>query len=72
MPTRIFGNIPSVSEGAVFESRETLSQAGVHPPTQAGISGSEEDGADSIIVSGGYEDDEDRGDERRAEPRTGY
>jgi putative restriction endonuclease len=57
MPARIFGNMPGVSEGAVFESGAALSQAGVHPPTQAGISGSEEDGADSIILSGGYEDD---------------
>ena len=63
MPARIFGNIPGVSEGAVFESRAALSQSGVHPPTQAGISGSEEDGADSIVLSGGYEDDEDRGDQ---------
>ena len=27
----------------------------------AGISGAERDGADSIVVSGGYEDDEDYG-----------
>jgi putative restriction endonuclease len=32
-------------------------------PGRRSVSGSEEDGADSIIVSGGYEDDEDRGDE---------
>ncbi len=29
----------------------------------AGISGSESEGADSIVLSGGYEDDEDLGDE---------
>lgn len=29
----------------------------------AGISGSEKEGADSIVLSGGYEDDEDLGDE---------
>lgn len=29
---------------------------------QAGISGSGEEGADSVVVSGGYEDDEDYGD----------
>jgi len=29
----------------------------------AGISGSEKEGADSIVLSGGYEDDEVRGDE---------
>jgi putative restriction endonuclease len=50
-------------EGTEFESRRALSQAGIHKPTMAGISGSAEDGADSIVVSGGYEDDEDDGDE---------
>lgn len=29
---------------------------------QAGISGSKDDGADSIVISGGYEDDSDSGD----------
>jgi putative restriction endonuclease len=35
----------------------------VHRPLIAGISGSEKEGADSIVLSGGYEDDEDLGDE---------
>src|SRR5262245_29665606 len=43
--------------------REALAAAGVHRPTQAGISGSTAEGADSIVVSGGYEDDRDFGDE---------
>ncbi len=34
----------------------------MHAPLQHGISGSESEGADSIVVSGGYEDDEDFGD----------
>jgi putative restriction endonuclease len=34
----------------------------VHAPNQHGISGSGRDGADSIVVSGGYEDDHDFGD----------
>jgi putative restriction endonuclease len=29
----------------------------------AGIAGSVSEGADSIVLSGGYEDDEDRGEE---------
>jgi putative restriction endonuclease len=33
----------------------------VHRPRQAGISGSGREGADSIVVSGGYEDDQDYG-----------
>ena len=59
---RIFGHIPSYPPGSRFESRKHLSECGVHRPTQAGISGSEHTGADSIVLSGGYEDDEDFGD----------
>ncbi len=63
MPERIFGHIPGCKEGSRFESRAELSEAGVHRPLIAGISGSESEGADSIVLSGGYEDDEDLGDE---------
>lgn len=58
---RIFGDIPGVSEGDSFISRRELSKAGVHRPTQAGISGSQTEGADSVVLSGGY-DDKDLGD----------
>jgi len=60
---RVFGEIVEVTPGELFESREALAKAGVHPPTVAGISGSQTEGADSIVLSGGYEDDEDFGDE---------
>jgi putative restriction endonuclease len=60
---RVFGHIPGHKEGNRFESRAELSEAGVHRPVMAGISGSEREGADSIVLSGGYEDDEDLGDE---------
>lgn len=63
MPERIFGHIPGYPPGAEFETRLALSQAGIHRPTQAGISGTEHEGADSIVLSGGYEDDRDSGDE---------
>ena len=63
MPERVFGHIPAYPEGSRFESRAELSEAGVHRPLIAGISGSEKEGADSIVLSGGYEDDEDLGDE---------
>lgn len=59
---RVFGDIPGYPEGSRFESRAELSEAGVHRPIQAGISGSEREGADSIVLSGGYEDDQDFGD----------
>ena len=62
MTTRHFGPIPTVQEGQTFASRYELRLSGVHLPLQAGISGSQQEGADSIVLSGGYEDDEDRGD----------
>ncbi len=40
-----------------------MSEAGVHRPLIAGISGSEKEGADSLVLSGGYEDDQDLGEE---------
>lgn len=62
MSDRIFGHIPNVYEGDKFENRIELSHSKVHRPTQAGISGSQKEGADSIVLSGGYEDDIDQGD----------
>lgn len=62
MPIRTFGEITGIPEGSEFENRYYLSQYGVHKPLRAGISGSQTEGADSIILSGGYEDDEDYGD----------
>lgn len=40
-----------------------VSEAGVHRPHVAGIHGRENDGAFSLVLSGGYEDDVDDGDE---------
>ena len=60
---RIFGEITGVTEGTLFSSYAELNQVKVHTQTQAGISGSQLEGADSIVVSGGYEDDQDFGDE---------
>ena len=59
---RNFGEIEGVVVGTEFASRAELAASGIHKPTQAGISGSSTKGADSIVVSGGYEDDEDYGD----------
>ncbi len=63
MTKRIFGHIPGYSEGSRFDSRAELSDAGLHRPLVAGIAGSEHEGAESIVLSGGYEDDQDFGDE---------
>ncbi len=62
MPERVFGNIDKTPIGKFFATRSELATARVHRPTQAGISGTGKEGADSIVVSGGYEDDRDEGD----------
>ena len=59
---RHFGEIEGIAAGTEFANRAELSASGIHRPTQAGICGSSTKGADSIVVSGGYEDDEDYGD----------
>lgn len=63
MAERYYGEIPGVPSGTTFTSRTETRSAGVHLPLQAGISGTKSDGADSIVVNGGYEDDEDFGTE---------
>ncbi|ADG74130.1 SRA-YDG domain protein [Cellulomonas flavigena DSM 20109] len=57
-----FGHIPGVPIGTTFENRAALAAAGVHTPHMQGISGNRENGADSIVASGSYVDDEDHGD----------
>jgi putative restriction endonuclease len=59
---RVFGHIPGTTVGQIFKDRAELAKAGIHKPTQAGISGGGKEGADSIVLSGGYEDDQDFGD----------
>jgi hypothetical protein len=58
----VFGEIEPHSPGARFDSRKAIRNAGLHRHEQAGISGRYEDGADAIVVSGGYVDDIDEGD----------
>jgi len=58
---RFFGTPDGVQPGQYFADRRELHEAFVHRPLQAGISGTGSDGADSIVVSGGYVDDEDYG-----------
>lgn len=63
MPERAFGHIPGYPEGSEFATRIELSQAGVHRPRRAGISGNGQEGADSVVLAGGYENTEDYGQE---------
>jgi len=58
----VFGHVPGVGVGTLFEDRQALRAAGVHRPTQAGICGRADVGAESVVLNGGYVDDEDLGD----------
>jgi putative restriction endonuclease len=60
--SRFFGTPDGVKVGDLFIDRRDLHDRRIHAPLQAGISGSRSEGADSIVVSGGYVDDEDHGD----------
>ena len=77
MAERLFGHVPGYPEGSLFEDRAELNASRVHIPTQSGISGSQREGAESIVLSGGYEDDADYGDtiiytgHGGRDPRTG-
>ncbi|MGC5378548.1 YDG/SRA domain-containing protein [Micromonospora sp. DT68] len=55
---RTYGEIPGYPPGSTFKNRDELADSQVHRPNQAGICGGK-DGAESIVVSGGYVDDED-------------
>jgi len=57
-----YGAIDGIEQGQVFEDRRALVDAGLHRGIQAGIIGPGKLGAESIVVSGGYADDEDHGD----------
>lgn len=62
MTAYIFGNLPNIEEGNEFENRQELRKAGIHLALQSGIDGNSKVGSPSIVLSGGYEDDEDFGD----------
>jgi predicted restriction endonuclease len=58
-----YGEIEGVAVGATFSSRFDLHKSKVHRPLQSGICGrADRGGAESIVVSGGYPDDDDYGD----------
>lgn len=57
----VFGEIPGNPEGTNYDDREAVKAAGLHRHLRGGISGNPDQGADAIIVSGGYVDDEDKG-----------
>ncbi|XP_047544031.1 E3 ubiquitin-protein ligase UHRF1-like [Vanessa atalanta] len=63
MPPNHFGPIPGIEVGMCWRFRIQLSESGVHRPPVSGIHGRDVEGAYSIVLSGGYEDDVDYGNE---------
>ncbi|MCU1529753.1 MAG: hypothetical protein JWP75_3516, partial [Frondihabitans sp.] len=61
LPEVRIGDVPGIDIGTVFASRREAAAAGIHRAIQAGITGTGATGAESIVVSGGYEDDQDHG-----------
>ncbi len=59
MEDRHFGHPSGVQIGDTFKDRASFKGGGVHRQSRAGIAGSEKAGAESIVVSGGYVDDEE-------------
>ena len=59
----IFGNPNNIKENTVFKNRNELIEVGLHRSTIKGIDGNGNDGAVAIVMSGGYEDDYDLGEE---------
>jgi putative restriction endonuclease len=59
----IFGVITGIEEGHWFEGRKEMMPSSFHRNWGAGIDGNGSEGTSAIVLSGGYEDDKDLGDE---------
>ena len=57
-----FGQIPGIEVGMSWLFRVQVSEEGIHRPHVAGIAGTGEKGCPSVVLGGGYEDDEDHGE----------
>ena len=78
----MFGHVPGFPVGSEFEDRRDLAASGVHRPPMAGICGTADGGAESVVLAGGYVDDEDHGDtvvytgaggnDRKTKQQTGH
>ncbi|KAF9081301.1 ubiquitin-like with PHD and RING finger domains 2, partial [Mortierella sp. AD031] len=58
---RFVGAIPGVPVGTKWNKRIEVAHAGVHRPPMSGIAGKADVGAESVVLSGGYPEDEDHG-----------
>ncbi|KAJ2061716.1 hypothetical protein GGI17_002891 [Coemansia sp. S146] len=66
------GPIPGVHVGQAWRYRLQVTASGVHRPPVAGISGTSTTPAVSIVLAGGYPEDEDRGEEFTYTGSGGY
>jgi putative restriction endonuclease len=72
-----FGHIGSCRPGDIFRNRIELRMSGLHRPPRAGVCGTQQLGAESIVLAGQYEDDEFGEEEIRysgnggRDPKTG-
>jgi putative restriction endonuclease len=58
-----FGEIDGIPEGHLFKGRKEMMPPSFHRNWGSGIDGNGKEGTSAIVLSGGYEDDEDLGDE---------
>ena len=64
MPRNIlFGEIEGIKEDQWFKGRKEMMPSSFHRNWGAGIDGNSSEGTAAIVLSGGYEDDQDLGDE---------
>uniref|UniRef100_A0A4W3HPB6 RING-type E3 ubiquitin transferase n=1 Tax=Callorhinchus milii TaxID=7868 RepID=A0A4W3HPB6_CALMI len=63
VPSNHYGPIPGTPVGTMWKFRVQVSEAGVHRPHVGGIHGRSNDGAYSLVLAGGFEDEVDRGNE---------
>jgi putative restriction endonuclease len=59
----VFGEISGIPEGHWFENRKEMMPSSFHRQWGSGIDGNAKEGVSAIVLSGGYEDDEDNGEE---------
>jgi hypothetical protein len=74
----VFGHVGSYRPGDTFRNRLELALSGVHRPHRAGVCGTQQLGAESIVLAGQYEDDQFDEEEIRyagnggRDPKTGH
>ena len=59
----VFGEIEGFPEGHFFKGRKEMMPSSFHRNSGYGIDGNAEEGTSAIVLSGGYEDDVDEGDQ---------